>query len=207
MFRTSLTKGSSSSPRRRDWRIAAGLGTACSIAILGLSLQRWNASSPVEQTRRADPRSSPSAHASQARADEVRARFEQAVVMLHARQYEHAATALHRVIELDADLPEAHVNMGYAMLGLQRHKAAADFFEEATRLRPGQANAYYGLAMALEAQGDVEGALGAMRSFVHLSPVDDPFVRKARAALWEWQAARDGSSRDAPAKALSARSR
>jgi predicted Zn-dependent protease len=127
----------------------------------------------------------------QARSEEVRVRFEQAVVMLHARQYEHAATALHRVIELDPELPEAHVNMGYAMLGLERYKAAADFFAEATERQPGQANAYYGLAVALEAQGDVDAALGAMRTFVHLSPPEDPFVRKARAALWEWQAARE----------------
>jgi len=28
-----------------------------------------------------------------------------------------------------------------------------------------------------------------MRTFVHLSPAGDPYVRKARAALWEWQAA------------------
>jgi predicted Zn-dependent protease len=170
------------------------------IAVFGASLRHWNGDVVDTRERRADPRSAPSAHAAEARADEVRVRFEQAVVMLHARQYEHAATALHRVIELDPGLPEAHVNMGYAMLGLERFKAAADFFSEATERRPGQANAYYGLAVALEAQGDVAGALGAMRTFVHLSPPDDPFVRKARAALWEWQVAREqasaGASRD-----------
>jgi hypothetical protein len=56
-------------------------------------------------------------------------------------------------------------------------------------LRPEQANAYYGLAVALEALGDRPGALGAMRSFVHLAKEGDPWVPKARAALWEWQAA------------------
>jgi tetratricopeptide (TPR) repeat protein len=170
------------------------LATACAITVLGVFLQQWNAAGGEVRGRRADPRSAPAAHAAEARGDEVRVRFEQAVVMLHARQYEHAVTALHRVIELDPDLPEAHVNMGYAMLGLERYKAAVDFFEEATARRPGQANAYYGLAVALEAQGDLGGALGAMRTFVHLSPPEDPFVRKARAALWEWQAAREQGS-------------
>jgi tetratricopeptide (TPR) repeat protein len=159
--------------------------------VFGATLRSLNGTAGEAPPARADPRSQPSTHAAQARADEVRVRFEQAVVMLHARQYEHAATALHRVIELDPELPEAHVNMGYALLGLERHKAAADFFAEATERRPGQANAYYGLAVALEAQGDLPAALGAMRTFVHLSPADDPFVRKARAALWEWQARRD----------------
>ena len=41
--------------------------------------------------------------------------------------------------------------------------------------------------MALEGGGDLEGAVGAMRTFVHLSRQDDPFIPKARAALWEWQ--------------------
>jgi len=136
-------------------------------------------------------------HAVRARSDEVRVRFEQAVVMLHARQYEHAATALHRVIELDPALPEAHVNMGYALLGLGRHEAARDFFTGATDIRPGQANAYYGLAITNEALGDLPAAIGAMRAFVHLAAPEDPFVRKARAALWEWQEAQNrGPGRD-----------
>jgi hypothetical protein len=53
--------------------------------------------------------------------------------------------------------------------------------------RPGQANAYYGLATALEAGGDLEGALGAMRTYVHLEAPDAPFLRKAAAAIWEWE--------------------
>ena len=201
MYPTSPIKASSSGRgKRRDWRVPGALATACAIAILGASLQHWNASGGDARGRHADPRSASAAHAAEARSDEVRARFEQAVVMLHARQYEHAATALHRVIELDPDLPEAHVNMGYAMLGLARHQAAIDFFEEATARRPGQANAYYGLAVALEAQGDIGGALGAMRTFVHLSPPDDPFVRKARAALWEWQSTREQPPAGGPAQ-------
>ena len=34
---------------------------------------------------------------------------------------------------------------------------------------------------------DYEGALGAMRSYIHLSPPNDPFLAKARAAIWEWE--------------------
>ena len=39
-------------------------------------------------------------HQQQMQQAELRQRFEQAVVMLHARQYDHAITALHRVLEL-----------------------------------------------------------------------------------------------------------
>jgi Flp pilus assembly protein TadD len=129
------------------------------------------------------------AHQREKKADETRVRFEQAVVMLHARQYRHAVTALHRVLELAPELPEAHVNMGYALLGLQRADAARDFFESAIALRPAQANAYYGLAMAQEARGDLESALGAMRSYLHTSSANDAHRSRARAALWEWERA------------------
>ncbi len=119
---------------------------------------------------------------------ELQVRFEQAVVMLHARQYEHAITALHRVLELAPRLPEAHVNMGFALLGQQQAAAAEGFFRAAIELRPQQANAYYGLAMAAELRGDYETALGGMRSYLHLArAADEPMRAKARAALWEWE--------------------
>jgi len=117
---------------------------------------------------------------------EIDQRFQQAVAMLHARRFDDAAMALHRVILLSPRLAEAYVNMGYAMIGLERYDAARDFFLTATDLRPYQANAYYGLAIAFEQMNDLEGALGAMRTFIHLSPPGDPYVRKARSALWEW---------------------
>jgi Tfp pilus assembly protein PilF len=136
-----------------------------------------------------DPRRQPQAHATQARAAEVRSRFDAAVLMLHARQFEHALTALHRVLELEPKLPEAHVNMGYALLGLQRHVAARDFFNGAIELAPGQANAYHGLALAWEGLGDLRMATGAMRTYLHLARDErDVHLRRARAALWEWEA-------------------
>lgn len=126
-------------------------------------------------------------HASAQREREVRERFDQAVVMLHARQYEHAVTALGRVVELAPRLPEAQVNLGFAWLGLHDGPRAQRAFEAAIDLRPAQANAYYGLAMALEQRGELQTALGAMRSYLHLSRADDSHRARARAALWEWE--------------------
>jgi hypothetical protein len=151
----------------------------------------------------ADPRRDPGGHASEKRRAEIKARFDQAVVMLHAKQYEHAAAALHRVLELDPAIPEAHANMGFAMIGLGRFDVARDFFEGAIELRPMQANAYYGLAEALEGTGDMEGAMGAMRTYVHLSSPDDPFLPKARAAIWEWETQRDVAKSATPPPAQS----
>lgn len=137
-----------------------------------------------------DPQQDPQGHAKQARLKRIEQRFEQAVAMLHAKQYDFAVTALHEVLRMSPNLIDAHVNMGYALLGLEKYKAAGDFFANAIRLDAYKGNAYWGLALALEKLGDKEAALGAMRTYIHLAPAGDPYVRKARAALWEWDEAR-----------------
>ena len=125
---------------------------------------------------------------SQQDAQLLQQRFDQAASLLHAGQFEYAITALDHVIKIQPRMPEAYVNMGFAYLGLEQYQTAATAFSKAIDLRPNQVNAYYGLGEALEGMQDYEGALGAMRSYVHLSPPDDPFVPKARSAIWEWEA-------------------
>jgi tetratricopeptide (TPR) repeat protein len=148
------------------------------------------------------------AHADAQRAREIRERFEQGVLMLHAKRYDEAATALQRVLVLAPHLPEAHVNLGFAWLGLQQPQQAERAFQTAIGIRADQANAYYGLAMALEQRNDLEPALGAMRSYLHLSRGDDAHRARARAALWEWEE-RMGRHRlkGAPSPALAASAR
>ncbi len=162
---------------RRDRRRAGVLLTVLVVLLGGLWLDR-----PVP------PASVPAATRAMAPESEIAQRFQQAVVMLHAHEYGHAATALQRVLALAPTLPEAHVNMGFALLGLKRTHEARQFFEGAAALRPGQANAYYGLALACEASGDLAMAIGAMRSYLHLARGESPeHLRRARAALWEWE--------------------
>lgn len=173
------------------WKIAVLLSMAGLIMATGIvfTLLPGSGATPSSPAK-ADPHTDPQRHMQQAQADEVSTRFQQGVVMLHAKRYEEAITALQRVLRLEPGLPEAHVNMGFALLGLQRYDAARSSFETAINLRPAQANAYYGLALAMQGSNDTEGAIGAMRSYIHLSPPDDPYLSKARADLAEWEAAR-----------------
>lgn len=115
-------------------------------------------------------------------------RFQQAVSLLHAKRYDYAITALDSVLAMAPNMPEAYVNMGYAFLGMEEFGPARGAFEKALTIKLDQVNAYYGLAIAFEATGDFEAALGAMRSYIHLSKPDDPYLAKARSALWEWEA-------------------
>lgn len=176
--------------RRRDWRAGGAALTLLAVALGGATVAGWGPSALfTPSAAQVDALTDPAGHADAARRDEIRQRFEQAVVMLHARRYDHAMTALHRVLELAPQLPEAHVNMGYALLGLERPAAARDFFEGAIALQARQANAYHGLALAHEALGDFELAIGAMRSYLHLARDErEEQLRRARAALWEWEA-------------------
>ncbi|MEJ2179779.1 MAG: tetratricopeptide repeat protein [Gammaproteobacteria bacterium] len=124
---------------------------------------------------------------SQQDAQLLQQRFDQAASLLHAGQFQYAITALDQVIKIQPRMPEAYVNMGYAYLGLEQYQTAATAFSRAIDLRPNQVNAYYGLAEAFEGMQDYESALGAMRSYIHLSPPNDPFIPKARSAIWEWE--------------------
>lgn len=178
-----------------DIRLRATLATVAMVALIGLLLTvvpGRGVEAPVIRPDAA-PAQIASArqrleHARNMRPAEIERRFRESVMMLHAKQYREAMVALHRVLKLAPRLPEAHVNMGFALMGLERHQAARDFFRSAIELDTRRVNAYYGLAMTFEQLCDRAGAVGAMRTYVHLTPPDDRFLRRARAALWEWGA-------------------
>ena len=114
--------------------------------------------------------------------------FQQAVVFLQHGEYDYAVQGFHEVLKVAPNMPEAHANMGFALLGLEEFEAARSFFDTATNLRPGQSNAYYGLAVAHEGLGELPQAVAAMRAYIHVADNDDQYRRKAEAAIWEWEA-------------------
>ena len=120
--------------------------------------------------------------------------FQQGVAMLQAGHFDHAVTALHAVLEIYPALPEAHVNMGFALLGAGEPAAAADFFNSATDLRPSLHNAYYGLALAERDIGNDKAALAAMQAYTHLAAADERHLPRAKEMLWELQAKTRGET-------------
>lgn len=122
-------------------------------------------------------------HVSEKRLAEIRLRFDQSVEMLNSREFERAAQALHRVLELDPKLPTAHANMGFALLGLEQPGSAADFFASAIALNPKQINAYYGMALALEAQREYAPAIEMMQIYLQRARPEDPYRARAEAVI------------------------
>lgn len=179
--------GRSQRPDVRWSALALSLGLTAVVGVL-LSYSSTDDGVPVAKSR-VNPIQNASGHAAEMRSEEISQRFAKGVELLNTKRFDEAAGELHRVLKLAPQMPEAHVNMGFAMLGLKQYAMARDFFDSAIELNVNQVNAYYGLAVTLEALGDVGGALGAMRSYVHLGKPDDPFLRKANAAIWEWEEA------------------
>ncbi|WP_426417171.1 tetratricopeptide repeat protein [Aestuariirhabdus sp. LZHN29] len=122
--------------------------------------------------------------------------FQQAVAMLHAREYEHAIVALHKVIEMEPTMPEAHTNMGFALLGLERYGAAKDFFIVATELDELQLNAYYGMALAYAGLELYPQAIGSMVTYEHRAEDGDKYLLNARQLITRWRDAADWRTAD-----------
>ena len=112
-----------------------------------------------------------------------------AVRHMQLAEHEQALSIWHQLLLTNPEIPEVKVNMGFSLFELGKFVPARDSFIAAMEQNAYQANAYYGLAISSEKLGDLQGAIGAMRSFLHLADdnTDERFLRRARAALWEWE--------------------
>lgn len=175
-------------PYRSDVRWNALALTLGLTVVLGVFLANLSTDSRgAVVVKSFDPRADATGHAGQMRSVEIDRRFAQGVAWLNTKQFELAASEFHRVLELAPQMPEAQVNMGFAMLGEQRFPIAKDFFEAAIDLNRNQDNAYYGLAKALEGLRDLPGAMGAMRTYIHLNKADNAYTVKASASIKKWE--------------------
>jgi len=174
--------------RQPKWKISIpilGAGIIMSLGMIFTLLPSRSIQAPA--TSKVDPHIDPEQHMLQQQAAEINLRFEQAVMMLHAKKYEEAIVSLQRLLKLAPSMPEAYVNMGYALLGMKSYKEALKAFEAAIDIRSSQANAYYGMALTLKELKDIEGAIGAMRTYIHLTKTEDPYLKGAHSLVSEWE--------------------
>ncbi|WP_332672015.1 tetratricopeptide repeat protein [Aromatoleum sp.] len=140
---------------------------------------------------RIDPGTDPAGHVRQARAQKAAALLAEAETLIEAGRHEAAAEVIHRAGPLAPDDPRAYFQMGRALQGKGDPAGARFYYERAIDLDPRYADAYFGFAAASDEMGDVESALGGMRSFLHVVDNPDPYrlkVAQARSAIWEWEA-------------------
>ncbi len=131
----------------KKWRVITLIATICTVFLLGSVLYMYNHDTETQASKRTIQRNQIQKTKHSIKENAIDKYFLQGALMLHARRYEEAIVALHEVLKLAPQLPEAHVNMGFAMLGIDKKKEAESFFRSAIDLRTSQVNAYYGLAV------------------------------------------------------------
>lgn len=101
------------------------------------------------------------------------------VSALHAVEMgnlERARNLLQRAVAIDPDYGPAYSNLGLVAYQQERFYEAVEAFEIAVELLPGDARAIYNLAVALEAGGQVEDALGLYAQAVEIDGADPMYL-------------------------------
>lgn len=190
---------------RRDLRLAVGAAVVAGIVAGGYLLSelpgrgiRAATSTPFAQlTEAASPAPADRDEALPAPDDEntlppqAKRALDAAARQLAAGQFDRAIAALNAAHAILKDEPRAFLLLGRALEGRQDYATARDFYTAALERAPFMPDAYWGVATTSEALGDLEAALGAMRSYLHVEPDKDPErlkIAQARSALWEWEA-------------------
>jgi len=139
---------------------------------------------------RIDPTQDRAGHLSEVRRVTLNALNDMARDLLKAGKADEAAQSLLKATYLAPDDADAFQLMGDVMMQRQRFGEAREYYEAAIDRDRLRADAYFGHASASEAMGDLESALGGMRSYLHVVSDKDPFrlkVAQARSAIWEWE--------------------
>lgn len=137
-----------------------------------------------------DPNKDPAGHTQEVRRVTRDALTDLARSLLKTDKPDEAAEALLKAMYLDPANAEPFHLMGDVMMQRKRFGEAREYYEAAIDRDPLRAEAYFGHAAASEAMGDLESALGGMRSYLHVTSDKDPYrlqVAQARSAIWEME--------------------
>lgn len=136
-----------------------------------------------------DPLPTPATGQDPASAD-ARQLFGEARSLIKNKQYDDAIRLLDNARPQLQQYTEAYLVLGKALEGRREYAVARDFYVAATARDPYLADAYWGIATTSERLGELDSALGAMRTYLHTEPDGDPQrlrIAQARSAIWEWE--------------------
>lgn len=122
---------------------------------------------------------------------EINALLRSAEKSIREKRYDEAIATLNRAGPMNPEHAPTYLTMGHALAGKRNYALARRYYEAAINFDPLYADAYFAHAAASEQLGELETALGGMRSFLHTVKNPDPYrlqVAQARSAIWEWEA-------------------
>jgi tetratricopeptide (TPR) repeat protein len=105
------------------------------------------------------------------------------ILLLHARDYEGSVARYRKLLDLEIESFEVHLNLARGLLALERYGEAEPHFLEATRRLPSQREPWEGLAQARSARGDLAGALSTLKEAQAALPEEAAFHQREGAIL------------------------
>ncbi len=105
------------------------------------------------------------------------------ILLLHQRDYEASVARYRKLLDLEIESFEIHLNLARGLLALERYSEAERHFLEATRRLPNQLEAWEGLAQARSQRGDAAGALATLKEAQAVLPEEAALHQREGAIL------------------------
>ena len=121
------------------------------------------------------------------RIDEFRVANElirEGLLLLHEEKYEESVERYRKLLELEIESFEIHLNLARGLLALERFADAELHFGEAARRLSSQIEAWEGLLQARSARGDLAGAVEALQQAQAAIPGEASLHQREGALLW-----------------------
>ncbi|HSF17374.1 MAG TPA: sulfatase-like hydrolase/transferase [Vicinamibacteria bacterium] len=106
------------------------------------------------------------------------------ILLLHEGDFEGSVTRYRKLLTLEIESFEIHLNLGRGLLALARYDEAEPHFAEAARRLPNQAEAWEGWSQSLSARGDIAGALRTLKEAQAVIPDRASLHQREGAMLW-----------------------
>ena len=106
------------------------------------------------------------------------------LIKLREKDFAASAANFRELLKREIESFEVHYYLGRALLGLKRYADAAPQFEGAIRFQPAYGMAHEALAECRAAEGDLKGAIAALRKGREAAPQDGSLPMR-EASYWE----------------------
>lgn len=96
--------------------------------------------------------------------------LKEAVVLYESGNYDRAAELLTEALKADANYPEVHDQLGYALLKKKDFEGAMNSFNAALKINPRFRTSRTGIGLVLYNKGDLKGAEETLKEALTLNP-------------------------------------
>jgi tetratricopeptide (TPR) repeat protein len=117
--------------------------------------------------------------AAQPSIDQGKLHFDSGISNLYQQNYDEAIEEFEKSLKFNPHSPSTLNNIGFAWFDKGEMDKAIEYQARALLADSEFANAYYGLALAFESKGDVDGAIENWKEFLRRTEPESKWARKA----------------------------